>query len=223
MFRFSKQSRVSLYSDKFSPVTFVFHITRDLSVLPQSWSICSSPLFVSCLQSFMFRFSKQGRVPLYLINISPVIFELFKVRDLRVLPHCSNICRNKSLFRVLLHISCRVWSCFETMLTFIPEINSKLLPIIKEDKDGRDNILFNPVEFTSVFFSKLKHENFRMFLHKILNTIICSIFCFKSWKYKRVSNLFRKHNKTNTKLDILEGDIYKHPITEVVGMSPPQF
>ena len=171
----------------------------------------------------MSRFSKQGRVLLYLINISPVIIEFTKVNDLRVLPHCSNIRRNQSLFRVLLHISCRVWSCFETMLTFIPEINSKLLPIIKEDKDGRDNILFNPVEFTSVFFSKLKHENFRMFLHKILNTIICSIFCFKSWKYKRVSNLFRKHNKTNTKLDILEGDIYKHPITEVVGMSPPQF
>jgi len=59
-----------------------------------------------------------------------------------------------------------------------------------------------------------------MFLHKILNTIISCIFCFKSWKCKKVSNLFRKHNKTNTKLDILEGDIYKHPITEVGGMSP---
>ena len=101
----------------------------------------------------MSRFSKQGRVLLYLINISPVIIEFTKVNDLRVLPHCSNIRRNQSLFRVLLHISCRVWSCFETMLTFIPEINSKLLPIIKEDKDGRDNILFNPVDVSLLLFS----------------------------------------------------------------------
>ena len=101
---------------------------------------------------------------------------------------------------------------------------SILLLIIKKDKDGRDKIPFNPIDVNllicQVFSSKLKHENFRMFLHKILNTIMSSIFCFKSWKCKRVSNLFRKHNKTNTILDVLEGDIYKHPITEVVGMSP---
>ena len=103
----------------------------------------------------MFRFSKQGRVPLYFINISPVIFAFSKVNDLRVLPHCSNISRNKSLFRpsfrVLLQVSCRVWSCFETMLTFIPEINSMLLSIIKVDKDGRENISFNPVEGNLLF------------------------------------------------------------------------
>ena len=152
MLRFSKQGRVPLYSDRFSPVISVHPISRDLSVLPQSWSICSNPLYVSCLQSFMFRFSKQGRVPLYLINISPVIIEFSKVRDFRVLPHCSNICRNKSLFRVLLQVSCRVWSRFETMLTFISEINSFLLFIIKEDREGRDKIPFNPVDVKSLVF-----------------------------------------------------------------------
>ena len=72
MSRFSKQGRVSLYSDRFSPVIFVSDINRDLSVLPQSWSICSSPLSVSCLQDLMFRFSKQGRVPLCSDRFSPV-------------------------------------------------------------------------------------------------------------------------------------------------------
>ena len=32
------------------------------------------------------------------------------------------------------------------MLTFIPEIISMLLPIIKEDKEGRDKISVNPVD-----------------------------------------------------------------------------
>ena len=149
MFRFSKQGRVPLYSDRFSPVIFVPYITRDLSVLPQSWRNCSSPLSVRYLQFLMFSFSKQGRVPLYLINISPVIIELIKARDLSVLPHCSNICRNQSLFRVS-QVSCRVWSCFEIILTFIPEINSNLLPIIKEDKEGRDKISVNPVDVSSL-------------------------------------------------------------------------
>ena len=92
MFRFSKQCRVPLYSDRFSPVIFVDRISRDLSVLPQSWSICSNPLFLSCLQFLMFRFSKQGRVPLYSDSFFPVIFVPDISRDLSVLPQSCSIC-----------------------------------------------------------------------------------------------------------------------------------
>ena len=37
------------------------------------------------------------------------------------------------------------------MLTFIPEINSMLLLLIKVDKDERENISFNPVDVNSLF------------------------------------------------------------------------
>ena len=92
IFRFSKQGRVPLYWDRFSPVTFVPNIKRNLSVLPQSWSISSNPLFVSCLQRYMFRFSKQGRVPLYSDRFSPVIFVNPIFRYLSVFPHSWSIC-----------------------------------------------------------------------------------------------------------------------------------
>jgi len=81
IFRFSKQGRVPLYSDRFSPVISVLDKSRDLSVIPQSCSICSSPLFVSCSQSLMFRFFKQARVIFY-----SVIFVFDISRDLSVLP-----------------------------------------------------------------------------------------------------------------------------------------
>ena len=81
MASFSKQGRVPLYLDRFSPVIAVHAISRDLSVLPQSCSICSSPLFVSCSQSLMFRFFKQARVIFY-----SVIFVFDISRDLSVLP-----------------------------------------------------------------------------------------------------------------------------------------
>jgi len=38
------------------------------------------------------------------------------------------------------------------MLTFIPELNSMILPIIKVDKDGREIISFNPVDVNSLVF-----------------------------------------------------------------------
>ena len=94
MFRFSKQGRVPLYSDRFSPVIFVPYIPRDLSVLPQSCSICSNPLFVRSLQSLMFRFSKQDRVPLYSDRFSTVIFAPDTSRDLSVFPQSCSNCSN---------------------------------------------------------------------------------------------------------------------------------
>ena len=72
--RFSRHGRVSLNSAKFSPVIFDQVTSRDLRALPQSWSICSSPLLESCLQQDKFRFSNQVRVILNSLKFSPVIF-----------------------------------------------------------------------------------------------------------------------------------------------------
>ena len=90
-FKFVKQDRVPLYSDRFAPVIYVQPISRDLSVLPHSCSIWSSPLSVSCLHEPKFKFVKQDRVPLYSDRFSPVIFVEFKSRDLIVLPQSLSI------------------------------------------------------------------------------------------------------------------------------------
>ena len=77
---------ILLYSDKFSTAIFVPDTSRCPSVLPQIWSICSSPLSESFLQSLKFRNSRHGRVSLYSAKFSPVILLLDILRDLKVLP-----------------------------------------------------------------------------------------------------------------------------------------
>ena len=67
---------------------------------------------VSCSQEINSRFSKQGRIPMYSDKILPIMIELFKIWDLSLLQHCSNICRNQLLLKVSwIKVSCKVWSC----------------------------------------------------------------------------------------------------------------
>ena len=78
---------VPLYSHGFTTVIIVYSISSSGSLTKQG-SLVFTRVYYSyyCLQYLMFRFSKQGRVPLYSDRFSPVIFVPDISRDLSVLP-----------------------------------------------------------------------------------------------------------------------------------------